>query len=103
MANYEEARVKLRNTQLKSAAKNKTEIILRITKKDFQGEEWRHELFLTTREKTKIRNDFASNMWVDIKLSKAQFSKIIQLGGFLGKMLVHLGKKGIIMPCCYFD
>ena len=56
MANYEEIRVKLTNTQLKKlrfAVKNKTEIILRITKKKFQDEELPHELFLTTREKTK--------------------------------------------------
>ena len=55
MANYEEIRVKLTNTQLKKlrfAVKNKTETILRITKKNFQDEELPHELFLT-REKTK--------------------------------------------------
>ena len=42
MANYEEARVKLTNTQLnklKFAAKNKTGTILRITKKNLQDEE----------------------------------------------------------------
>ena len=42
MGNYQEARVKLTNTQsnrLKSATKNKTEKILRITKKNFQDEE----------------------------------------------------------------
>ena len=52
MVNYEEARVKLTNTQLnklKSAAKNKTGTTLRITEKNFQGEELIHELFLTTR------------------------------------------------------
>ena len=52
MVNYEEARVKLTNTQLnklKSAAKNETGTTLRITKKNFQGEELIHELFLTTR------------------------------------------------------
>ena len=40
MANYQEARVKLTNTQLKklkSAAKNKTETIFRINKKNFQN------------------------------------------------------------------
>ena len=39
MANYEEARVKLTNSQLKklkSAAKSKTVIALRITKKKFR-------------------------------------------------------------------
>ena len=56
MVNYEEITVKLTNTQLNKlrfAVKNKTETILRITKKNFQDEELPHELFLTTREKTK--------------------------------------------------
>ena len=45
MANYQEARVKLTNTQLnklKSAAKNKTGTILRINKKSFEDEELPH-------------------------------------------------------------
>ena len=57
MASYEEAKVKLTNTQLnklKSAAKNKTGKILRVNKKNFRDEEFPHELFLTTRQTTKI-------------------------------------------------
>ena len=52
MARYEEARVKLTNTQLnklKSAAKDKNGTILSITKKNFQDEDLPHKLFLTTR------------------------------------------------------
>ena len=45
-----------------------------------------HKLSLTTRQKTKIRNVFTKNMSTDIKLSKAQLSKVIQSGGSLGKM-----------------
>ena len=74
MANYEEARVKLTNSQLnklKSAAKNKTVTTLSITMKSLQEEELPHELFLTTRRKTKIRNAFAGTMLMDIKVSKA--------------------------------
>ena len=65
MASYEEAKVKLTNTQLnklKSAAKNKTGKILRVNKKNFRDEEFPHELFLTTRQTTKIWNAFANNM-----------------------------------------
>ena len=51
-----------------------------------------HELFLSTRQKTKIRNAFANNMSADIKF-KAQISKIIQSGGFLGSSLGKLGTK----------
>ena len=90
MANYQEARVKLTNTQLnklKSTATNKTGTILRFNKKNFEDEELPHELFITTRQTTKIRNAnaFANNMSTDIKLSKAQISKIIQSRGFFGK------------------
>ena len=59
MAKYQKRRVKLTNTQLnklKSAVKHKTGTILRINKKNFQDEELLHELFLTTRQATKIRN-----------------------------------------------
>ena len=51
MTSYEEARVKLTNTQLnklKSAAKNKTGTILRLNKKNYKDEELAHELFLAT-------------------------------------------------------
>ena len=49
-----------------------------------------HELLLTTRQKTKLRNALNNNMSTDIKLSKAQISKIIQSGGFLGSSLSKL-------------
>ena len=81
MANYQEARVKLTNSQLnklKPAAKNKSGTILRLNKKNCENEELPHELFLTTRQTTKLRNAFANNMPTDIKLSKAQIFKIIQ-------------------------
>ena len=49
-----------------------------------------HELLLTTRQRTKLRNAFHNNMSTDIKLSKAQIFKIIQSGGFLGSLLSKL-------------
>ena len=63
---------------------------MRLTKKNFQHGELPRELFLTTRQRTKKRNTFANNMSTDIKLSKAQLSKIIQSGGFLGALLAKL-------------
>ena len=63
MASYQEARVKLTNTQLKklkSAAKNKTGTKLILNKKNFADGELAHELFLTARQTTKIRNPFAN-------------------------------------------
>ena len=56
MGRYQEARVKLANTQLnkwKSAAKNKTETIISINKRNFEDEELLCELFLITRQTTK--------------------------------------------------
>ena len=53
-----------------------------MTKKNFQNEELPQELFLTMRQKPKIRNAFVINMSTDIKLSKAQLSKTIPSGGF---------------------
>ena len=98
MSNYQEARVKLANTQLnklKSAAKNNGGAILRLNKKNFENEELPYKFFLTTRQTTKIRNAFANNMSTDIKLSKPQISKIIQLGGSFGSWLGNLGKKAL--------
>ena len=46
------------------------------------GNDLPHELLLTTRQKTKPRNTLNNNMPVDIKLSKAQISKMIQSEGF---------------------
>ena len=48
------------------------------------------ELLLTMRQRTKLRNAFNNNMSADIKLSKAQISKRIQSGGFLGSLLSKL-------------
>ena len=95
MANYEVVRVKLINNQLsklKSAVENKTRTTLRINKKNFQDEGLLHQLFLTTRQTTKI-NAFASNMSTDIKLSKPQVSKIIQSAGSFGSWLGNSGEK----------
>ena len=48
MANYQQGKVKLTNTQLnklRSAAKNRTGTILRLNKKNFEDEELPHEYF----------------------------------------------------------
>ena len=77
---------------LNSKAKNKAGTILRVNKKNFQDEELPHELFLATRQTTKIRNAFAKNMPTDTKLRKAQISKIIQSGESFGSWFAKLGK-----------
>ena len=93
MVEYSKVNVKLSDTQLKklkTAVKDKTGTTLRISFKMFDGNYLPHELLLTTRQKTKLRNAFNNNMSTDLKLSKAQISKIIQSGGFLGSLLSKL-------------
>ena len=68
---------------------------LRIGVKNFNKEDLPHELLLTTRHTTKLRNAINNNMSTDIKLSKVQIKKIIQSGGFLGKLLGPLLKTGL--------
>ena len=58
--------------------------------KILDGNDLPHELLLTTRQKTKLRNAFNNNMSTGLTLSKAQISKIIQSGGFLGSLLSKL-------------
>ena len=87
MAEYNKVNVKLsdsRLNKLKSAVKNQTGVTLRINIKMFDGKNLPHELLLTTRQKTKLRNAIENYMSTDIKLSKTQISKIIQSGGLFG-------------------
>ena len=93
MVEYSKVNVKLSDTQvkeLKDAVKNNTGTTLRISLEMFDKNNLPHELLLTTRQKTKMRNAFNNNMSADIKLSEAQISKIIQSGGFLGALLSKL-------------
>ena len=48
---------------------------------------------LEQQEKNKIRNSFANNKSTDIKLSKAQISRIIKSGIFTGFSIGKLGKE----------
>ena len=90
MVEYNKVNVKLSDTQLKklkNAVYSKTGTTLRISLEMFNGNNLPHELLLTTRQKTKLRNAFNNNMSTDLKFSKAQISKIIQSGRFLGSLL----------------
>ena len=53
-------------------------------------------MLLRTRQKAKLRNAFNNNISTDLKLSKAQISKIIQSGGFLGSLLSKLAAMKIV-------
>ena len=93
MVEYTKVNVKLSDSQikkLKDAVKDNTGTTLRINFKMFNGNDLPHELLLTTRQETKIRNAFNNNMSADLKLSKTQIVKIIQSGRFLGSLLSKL-------------
>ena len=55
-----------------------------------------HELFLAEKQNTKIANASVNNMSTNIKLSKSQVDKIVQLGGFLAKTLGSQSKKVLL-------
>ena len=93
MVEYSKVNGKVTNTQLKkpkTAVKNKIETTLRMSLKMFDGNNLPHELLLTTRQKAKLRNVFNNNMSTDLKLFRAQISKILQSSGFLGSLLSKL-------------
>ena len=80
MVEYNTVNAKLSNLQLnklKSAVKSKQGSTLRMNVKMFNGNNLLHELLLTTRQTTKLRNAIENNVSTDIKLSKAQITKII--------------------------
>ena len=102
MTQYNSLNVKLSNSQLnklKSAIKNETDIVLRLSSNmvgnSGDNANFSHELLLTNRQVANIRKAFANNLSTDIKFSKAQLSKMIQSGGFLGKLLGPLLRAGL--------
>ena len=54
-----------------------------------------HKLWLTNRQVTNLGKAFVNKSSTDIKLSKTQLSKIVQPGGFLGRLLGLLLKIGL--------
>ena len=93
MVEYSKVNCKLTNVQLnklEKAVKSNEGATLRLGIRNFNKDERPHELLLTTRQITELRNALNNNSATDIKLSKAQIKKIIQSGGFLGKLLSKL-------------
>ena len=54
-----------------------------------------HKLLLTNRKVANLRKAFANHTSADVKLSKIQLSKMMQSGGFLGRLLDPLLKTGL--------
>ena len=93
MVEYSKVNCKLTNVKLnklKKAVKSNEGATLRLGIRNFNKDECPYELLLTTRQNTKLRNAVNNNSATDIKLSKAQIKKILQSGGFLGKLLSKL-------------
>ena len=100
MTQYNSLNVKLSNSQLnklKSAIKNETEIVLRLSPNMIHDNKLllTHKLLLTNTQASNLRKAFANNPSADIKLSKTQLFKMIQSGGFLGRLLGSLLKTGL--------
>ena len=113
MVEYNKVDCKLTNVQLnklKKVVKSNEGATLRLGIRNFNKDETLHELLLTTRQNTKLRNALNNNSATDIKLSKAQIKKLIQSGGFLGKLLSKLAgplmkvamslAKNVLTPLC---
>ena len=93
MIEYSKINCKLTNAQLnnlKKSVKSNEGATLRLSIKNFNKDEPPHELLLTTRQNTKLRNAINNNLATVIKLSKAQIKILIQSGGFLVKLLSKL-------------
>ena len=100
MTQYNSLNVKLSNSQLnkfKSAIKNETEVVLRLSSNMIGDNETNvpHKLLLTNRQVTNLRKAFPNHSSTDIQLSKTQLSKMIQSGAFLGRLLGPLLKAGL--------
>ena len=102
MVQYNSLNVKLSHSQLnklKSSIKNGTEVVLRLSSNMIGNSNdktnFPHELLLTNRQVANLRKAFANHLSTDIKLSKTQLSKMIQSGGFLGRLLGPLLKTGL--------
>ena len=93
MTQYNSLNVQLSNSQLnklKSAMKTGTDVILRLSSNVIGNSDdktiFPHRLLLTDRQVANLRKAFANHSPTDIKLSKAQLTKM-EKGGFLAPLL----------------
>ena len=100
MTQYNTLNVKLSNSQLnklKPAIKNETKVVLRLSSNMIGDNEtnFPQKLLLTNWQVANLRKPFANHSSADIKLTKSQISKKIPPGGFLGRLLHPLLKRGL--------
>ena len=82
MPQYNSLNLKLSNSRLnklKSAIKNETEVVLRLSSNKVGDNETKfpHKLLLTNRQVSNLRKHFANYLSADTKLSKTQLFKMI--------------------------
>ena len=100
MTQYNSLNVKLSDSQLhklKSAIKNESEVVLRLSLNMIGNDEtnFPHKLLLTNRQVANLCKAFANYLSLGIKLSKSPIPKMIQSGRFLGRLLGPLLKTGL--------
>ena len=102
MTQYNSLNVKLSNSQLnklKSAIKNETDVVLRLSSKMTGNSDdatiFSNKKLLTNRQVANLRRGFAKHTSTYITLSKTQLSKMIQSGGFIGRVLGPVLRKGL--------
>ena len=100
MTQYNSLNVKLLNSQLnklKSPIKNETDVVLRLSSNMIGHSDdetnFPYKLLLTNTQVANLRKAFANHTSTDVKLSKAQLTKM-QKGGFL-RFLSPLLKSGL--------
>ena len=100
MTQYNSLNVHLSNSQLNrlnSAIENKTGVVFGLSSNMVGDDEtnFLHKLLLINRQVENLRKAFAKKSSTEIKLSKTQSCKMVQSGGFLGRLLGPLIKTGL--------
>ena len=99
MIQYNSLNANSQLSKLKSAIKNETDVVLRLSSNMIgnsgDNTNFLHELLLTNIQVSSIRKAFANHLSTAIKFSETQLSKMIQSGGFLGKLLGPLLRTGL--------
>ena len=87
--------------KLKLGTENETKLTLKLLSNIIGNSanetNYLHKLLLTDRLVSKLCWTFANNLSANTKLSKTQLSKIIQSGGFLGKLLGAFLKNDLLL------
>ena len=102
MTRYNNLNVNISNSQLNElkSIKNETEVVLKLSSNMIRNSDdetnFPHNLLLTNRQVANFCKAFANYLSTHIKLSKTHLSKMMQSGGFLGKLVGPLLKTRVL-------